>query len=263
MRITNIVPYKNYVLIKVSNGEQYKISEDALFENAYKTEQIITDDDLEVLQRNQLLNTAYLRCLNRIAYKDRTKMEIVDFLYQEYELTYDEVNKIIEKFIKYGYIDDERYIKDYIEYSKSKYLGYHKMKDELISVKINSALIEKYLVYDYQREFEVACEYANNTVHKIRNKSYQQTQTTLRNRLAYRGFDFNVINDVLDDIEIPFDSHQESLLLEKEVDRALRRFKRKYTGYDLRLRVFNSVARKGYNFDKINGYLDKVEEEFE
>lgn len=254
IKVTN-----NFVLITLDNKRKFKISEDDYFQYKYKAKQSLDFKDIKILEKISNFHNAYLRALTRLKYKDRTEYEIRQTMYEEFNLIKPDVDKIINKLKRYDFVNDKRYLKEFVEKSQSKYDGYNKIKDGLIQVKINSDLIETYLIYDEEVEYDLALIFAEKSLTSIKNQNQRQTKNKLRSRLMYRGFNNNVITRVINDIDVPYDQQQEEKLLSKDFEKVNRRYNKKYEGYELRSRLFQYLAGRGYNYEIINEVLDEME----
>ena len=263
LKITSIKVTNNYVLILLSNKEKYKISEDDFFENKYKAKQQLSEKDLKQLAIISNFHNAYLKALNKLKYKDRSEWEIRHLMYEDFELNKGQVDKIINKLKRYGFIDDVRYIKEFHERSNRKYWGYNKVKSKLVDVRISSKLISEHLIYNYQQQLDLATNFLNKEVKKIKNKTQKQVKNKLYSKLQYRGFKNDVIKAAVDKIEIAYDQKLEEKLLKKDFDKAYRRYRKKAEGYELRNKVFAFLARRGFRFEDINKMLDEMENENE
>ncbi len=51
------------------------------------------------------------------------------------------------------------------------------------------------------------------------------------------------------------DEENEDDLIAKELDKQYRKYSRKYEGYELKQRLIQALARKGYDFDRIQTVL--------
>lgn len=260
-KITSINVTNNYVQINLSDASAYKISDNDYFDFKYKA-----NDPVDLELENQLKQQAnyhagYMSSLNKLKYKDRTEYEIRAHLYDDFKLLKNEVDAILDKLIYYDFINDDRYTKDLIENNQLKYYGYNKIKSNLIKVYINSNRISEFLVYNYEVEYDLAFEFASKTLNSIKNKTKIQTENTLKQKLVYRGFNSDVINNVVSALEVSVDSDIEYGLLIKEYTKAERRYSRKYSDYELRTRIINFLLAKGYNYSMVQTVMEEMEKE--
>lgn len=255
-KISSIKITNNYVLLILDDKTRFRISEDDYFDYKFKAKMEIDDILFEKLKTMSNYHEAYMSALNKIKYKDRTEYEIRSHMYDDFNLIKPDVDKIIEKLKRYDFINDERYVRDFIERAHAKYHGYNKIKSELIDVRINSTYLENHLNYVFKDEYKRAYRYAENSLRTIRNKNKLQTENSLRQKLLYRGYAHEVISAVIEDLNIDVDDDLEQELLLKEFEKVMRRYEKKYSGYDLRVRIFNYLASRGYGYADINDLLD-------
>lgn len=70
-----------------------------------------------------------------------------------------------------------------------------------------------------------------------------------------KGFSYSEAKIAFENLEVEKDSEQEFELLYKELDKQYRKYSKKYDGYELKQRLTQSLARKGFNFDDIASAL--------
>lgn len=259
LEINEIKVTNNYILIILSDKSKYKISEDDYFDYKFRAKQKLSDKDLDLLKKISNFHNAYLRALTRLKYKDRTEYEIRETMYEEFSLLKPEVDKIINKLKRYDFINDQRYTEEFIESCRYKLQGYNKIKDGLIKVRINSSLIEKNLIYDEEVEFNLALQFVEKSITSIKNHNFNQVKNKLRTRLLYRGFKSSLITRVINEIDIPYDIEAEKKLLEKDFNKIYHRYKKRYDEFELKPRLFNYLARRGYSYEIINQLLEEME----
>ena len=258
-KITSINITNNYILINLSDNSKYKISDDAYFEYKFKANDEIDDNKEKLIKQLSNFHMAYLNCLNKIKYKDRSEYEMRSHMYDEFKLLKPEVDEIIEKLKRYDFINDDRYTTDLISNNEYKLYGYNKIKNNLVNASINSERIEKFLIYDYDQQINLANEFAAKTVKTIRNKTKVQVENSLRQKLLYRGFKNDVVSNVVSTLDIQVDAEIEDRLLQKDFDKIYTRLSKRYEDYDLSVRIINYLRGRGYSYSKIKNKLEEME----
>lgn len=159
----------------------------------WKEEQEIFQDDFQELNEI-LLHRAKLKAMSLLKYKDRTKRELTDRLLR---LEFPEfiVDGAVSYVESYGYINDEEYVRRYMEYraaSKSRL----QIRQELMQKGIPSELTEKlWDEYEYQEE-DILEEQMKK---RIRQKG-SITEDNFQKNYAYfarKGFSSNQILQLL------------------------------------------------------------------
>ena len=104
------------------------------------------------------------------------------------------VDAVVEKLKDYGYIDDARYAQLYTE-QNSKSKGSRRIKQELLAKGVSRQDAETYSQLDNEDMLQSATMLAQKY---MKNKSCDiQTLVKLQRYLAYRGYDFDIINSVV------------------------------------------------------------------
>lgn len=258
-KITSINITNNYVLLNLSDKSKYKISEDAYFDHKFRSNDEIDIEKEKLIIRLSNFHMAYLSCLNKIKYKDRSEYEMRSHMYDEFDLLKPEVDEIIEKLKRYDFINDDRYTQDLISNNEYKLYGYNKIKNNLVKASINSDRIAKFLIYDYEKQVSLANEFAIKSVKTIRNKTKLQVENTLRQKLLYRGFKNDVASNVVSNLDIIVDDETEDKLLQKDFDKVYTRLSKRYKDYDLSVRVINYLRGRGFSYSKIKNKLEEME----
>lgn len=147
----------------------------------------------------KLLNSSY----RFLSYRPRSEKEIRDYLKKKKasNLT---IKNIIQKLISNKFIDDEEFTRWWIEQrTKIKPKGVRFIKFELKQKGIDKDLIEK--VFEDSSEeiitdFEKALNLAQRRMTRYKNEEPRKRYEKLARFLASKGFDFDVIKKVIDQV---------------------------------------------------------------
>ena len=114
--------------------------------------------------------------------------------------------------------------------------------------------------YDFDTQLDTATYLAEKLVmtkySRLPLKALKQKVTA---HLTQKGFSYDISKLALSNLELESDLENESDLLQKELEKLLKKYSRKYDGYDLKQRVTNGLARKGFDFDIINRELREID----
>ena len=93
----------------------------------------------------------------------------------------------------------------------------------------------------------------------LRKYQHKLSTKTLKDKIIQnmmnKGFSYSEAKIAFENLEVEKDSEQEFELLYKELDKQYRKYSKKYDGYELKQRLTQSLARKGFNFDDIASAL--------
>ena len=70
-----------------------------------------------------------------------------------------------------------------------------------------------------------------------------------------KGFTYDLARKTVGHLDISADDNMEADLISKELEKLYRKYSRKYDGYELKQRLIQALARKGFEFDQIQAVL--------
>lgn len=132
---------------------------------------------------------AFNKVLKYISKAMKTEYDLRGYLKQK-SFNDEVIENTINKLKLYNYVNDEIYVKNYVQTYKDKF-GENKIKQNLKNKKIDEELIEKYLIFD---EDEVLNNIKKEILKQTKNKviDIKLKQKIFRN-LAFKGYSFEQI----------------------------------------------------------------------
>ena len=197
-----------------------------------------------------------------ISFKQRTKKEVVTYLL-DHDIPNFQIAKIIDELTASRFIDDDAYAASFIRGKVlGKTSGPYQIRQKLTEKGIDKALVLDKLdeLFDFDTQVEVATHLAEKLVMtKYSRLPLKALKMKISTHLTSKGFSYDISKIALDNLELESDQENESDLLQKELEKVLRKYSRTYDGYDLKQRVSNALARKGFDFDVINRELREID----
>ena len=180
------------LLLNYNIFEKYKVSVDMYF----------SEDEILEMKYFSDIERAKSRAINYISGKLKTKYE-VRLKLKENGFAEDVIDEVLDILEKEEYLNDKVYCEIFIE-DKKKLNGYgkNKIKSLLIQKGISKNIFEDFLnEFEYDEEFDNALKMGIKKLELLSNEedNFKKKQKII-NYLAYRGFGFDVINDVLKEI---------------------------------------------------------------
>lgn len=180
------------LLLNYNIFEKYKVSVDMDF----------SEDEILEMKYFSDIERAKSRAINYISGKLKTKYE-VRLKLKENDFAEDVIDEVLDILEKEEYLNDRVYCEIFIE-DKKKLNGYgkNKIKSLLIQKGISKNIFEDFLdEFEYDEEFDNALKMGIKKLELLSNEedNFKKKQKII-NYLAYRGFGFDVINDVLKEI---------------------------------------------------------------
>ena len=180
------------LLLNYNIFEKYKVSVDMDF----------SEDEILEMKYFSDIEKAKSRAINYISGKLKTKYE-VRLKLKENGFAEDVIDEVLDILEKEEYLNDKVYCEIFIE-DKKKLNGYgkNKIKSLLIQKGISKNIFEDFLnEFEYDEEFDNALKMGIKKLELLSNEedNFKKKQKII-NYLTYRGFGFDVINDVLKEI---------------------------------------------------------------
>ena len=265
MIIEKIKAHKDYVKIEVANEDlktTFKIGLDDYLSLNYRVNQELKDEEISKLEKIHLITFSYNKCLRRLESSDRSVKEIRELLYPIKELTKKDKNEIIEKLKAAGFLSDEAVVETQFYIDSIKQIGKNKTIQTLRKRGIDKEIIEKYSEkIDDKQQFEMAVIKAERILATIRNKSFNQTINILKERLMRDGFEN--VNEVVLALDLQKDEQNEYESVKIAYDKALRRYKNKYSGKKLYYNIYRYLLTKGFDSSLIKEIISLESEELD
>ena len=253
-------------LIKLKNNK-YKIITDDIeivtydnvildYELLYKKS--IDKDTYENIVKDTAFYDIYNKTVKYILKRLRSELEIRNYLIR-YDLSLDDIERIISKLKEIGLINDKEFTRSYM--NDQVYInkcGIKKIKDYLLSQNIDYSIIESELSKIDMSILD------NNMEHIILNKlkhNKKYSNNELKNKIiremVLQGYDkekvlFIIENNIQEDTNI----------INREYTKIYNKLSRKYSGNELLYNVKQTLYRRGFESEQITELLDEKKEDF-
>lgn len=119
----------------------------------------------------------------------------------------DYINSAISMMKNYGYIDDSKYATSYVTDTVSfTKMGKNKIKNKLYEKGVDKDIINETLneLIDDEQQFEAALALGSKKYPTIRETDKRKKNQKLTSYLQYRGFSFDIIKKVLNELNSEF-----------------------------------------------------------
>ena len=222
MKITKIEKKKRLYLLEIDKKESLYVTEDTIVKYMLTKEMILDKDQLEDIKSFAQFSHGKNLALYFISFKQRTEKEVKDYLFK-HEINPHIIPKIIDNLKKDHWIDDYKLLESLAQQNlNSGDKGAYVLKQKWLQKGCNKQIIDDVLSqFDFS---EMAIKVASKLLRKYQGK-------------------------------LPADEENEQALLYNEIDKQYQKFSKKYDGYELKQRLTQSLARKGYDFDAIASAL--------
>ncbi|HZJ87148.1 MAG TPA: RecX family transcriptional regulator, partial [Erysipelothrix sp.] len=113
---------------------------------------------------------------------------------------------------------------------------------------------------DYADYFERAKTRASKYFRRNSAGSKRQRKNKCKAHLLQQGFDFGVIDDVLNEDLDPISKDDEKTSLRKLILQSTKRYQRRFEGYELEQKIIQNALSKGYSYGSIKEIMEELNE---
>lgn len=254
MKITKIEKKKRLYLLELDGSEKLYITEDTIVRFMLSKGMEITEQELSEIQDHAQFSYGKNLALYHLSFKQRTAKEVKDYLTQ-HDIQPEIISQVLDNLKKDNWINDRKYANSFIQ---SNLLtgdkGSFVLKQKLSQKGISSTIIEEELnQFDFT---ELTDKVAEKLLKKYQGKLPSKAlQDKILQSLINKGFSYSQAKTAYQHLEIEEDQENQQELLYKELDKQYRKYSKKYDGYDLKQRLTQALARKGYDFSDIASTL--------
>lgn len=252
-KVTKIQAQKRKGRYNVFLDGQYAfpVAETTLIEFRLMNGVELTDGQIKEIKDRENINKAYGDAVNYLSYQLRTEKEIKDYLYKK-EYHRDAVDDVIARLEKLHYLDDENYAKSFINTQLRTTANGPKIIEQKLHQKgvPDNVIQDKLFEIDEDTLIENATEFAKKQARKQKQASFSQMLTKIKQGLYQKGYNNEIIEEALKDLELEPDEDDELEKLRKLVQKVEHR-------YDKPEKLIKYLMTKGFHFDEIKKVLSE------
>lgn len=223
----------------------------------------ISENFKKQLEAEDGFQKAYSRSLNYLGYALRSEKEIIDDLLA-HEYSAHTAQDVCTKLKEQGYINDQVYAESYIRTAANLTgKGPLLIKRELKKRGVADERIEEAMdEYPLEQMVENGVELAEKVIRRSSRSSSRETSNKIRQNLMQKGFNSEVINLVMEQIETEKEEEDEYEALKIQGDKIWRKQSR-LKGSKKIQKVKSSLYQKGFSGDLITQFINEKEMEEE
>ncbi|GEK90868.1 recombination regulator RecX [Alkalibacterium kapii] len=250
---------KNRFNIYVNDVYSFAVDDSMLVKYRLIKGKELDKDMIEELKEKEEMSKAYQAALHYLNFKMRTEKEIREYLIKK---EYTAIEPVIERLKEHRLINDREYAKSYVRTTwQLKAEGPKKIERSLYEKGLTASEIAYGLEeYAVENQLENAEKLIEKTFKKQRNKSNREIEQKIRQQLIVKGFEREIITQVMEEISLEQTEEDEYDALVKQGEKAYRRYARKHDNYNTRHKTKTFLYQKGYPLDLIEEFLSEKEE---
>lgn len=232
----------NIYEITLSNKEKITLYDDVILKYNLLITKEIKDNELNNILKDNDKIKAYLLAIKYIRVKLRTEDEIKKKL-KDYDK--DTINYVINRLNKEKYLNNDLYIKAYINDSINlKFEGPNKILYDLKKMKFKEDEINNYLLkVDNDIWINKIRKYIKKKIETNKSLSKIFLEKKIKEDLFNKGFYKENIDNTLNEFTI----EEDKSIYEKEYTKLKNKLSKKYSNEELEYRIKISLYKKGFN----------------
>lgn len=232
----------NIYEITLSNKEKITLYDDVILKYNLLITKEIKDNELNNILKDNDKIKAYLLAIKYIRVKLRTEDEIKKKL-KDYDK--DTINYVINRLNKEKYLNNDLYIKAYINDSINlKFEGPNKILYDLKKIKFKEDEINNYLLkVDNDIWINKIRKYIKKKIETNKSLSKIFLEKKIKEDLFNKGFYKEDIDNTLNEFTI----EEDKSIYEKEYTKLKNKLSKKYSNEELEYRIKISLYKKGFN----------------
>lgn len=236
------------------------VSREMFVEKGLRKGNTVTKETMDDLLADEQFVKAYQLCIRKLAVKDRSIKEMYDFLSEKTTLSIREINTLIDHLEEKGYLDDNALAQSMVTSYQVLLQGKFKMIRNLRKKGIPQAIIDSIMGEErLDNEVDKAVQWASKAKTSIKDKSMRALKQSLTQKMVHQGFDFDVIEIALGQLNFSDEEKQELDRLRKVATKAYKRYASKHQGTALRNALFSYLDHQGFSLDDIYIVLNEME----
>ena len=254
MKITKLEKKKRLYLLELDSDQTCYITEDTIVRFMLTKDKEISSEEFSEIQDFAQFSYGKNLALYHLSFKARTEKEVRDYIVK-HEIDEKIIPKVIQALKEDNWINDRQYAYAIINANQlSGDKGPYVLTQKLAQKGIAKSTIE-----DVSKDFdytEVAQRVAEKLLKKYTGKlPARALQDKIIQNLTNKGFSYPDAKSAFDDLDSQVDQETTQELIFKELDKQYPKYARKYEGYELKQRLTQVLARKGYDFSDIASAL--------
>ena len=257
--IVSIVAKKNKITIEFDDKSKITVSENTFTDFHLYEGKLIEGKELSTLESFAGQDTVYSLALKLLSRDSYSCYELREKLIGK-GASEEDAKAIVERLKKQKLLDDERYARVYAsDVADLRLYGRNKVLHELKSKGIPFFMLDR-LEFPEEVELEKAMRYATMMDYRLGKTPYENKKFKMIRSLIARGFDIRIAEMAASKAATRIDPEIEADIFDKQFELALAKYSRKYHGFELKRHMLAFLARRGFDYERIQAKLEEVEE---
>ena len=247
----NILKYKKMgnskYKVELDDGTSLMLYEDVILKYQLLLSKKIDSSMMDDINKDNMKSDVYYVALSSIKSRMKSINDLREFLIRK-EYPCDIVDEILEKLINQGYLNDEMFVKSFINNQMiTTSNGPYKIKKELLDKKISSEIIDNNLeIFTDEEQIARIDKIISKRIKSNNSRGGYVLKNKIYNDLITLGYDSCLIKKEIDSTSFENDNN----LAKKEYDKLKKKYSRKYSGNELERVIKEKLYLKGLCYEE-------------
>lgn len=258
IEITNVEIKESKVIIEYilndDDKEKIKISYFSYDECPLEVGKVSVEDFNKLIkEENKNIIKNYISDL--LVKRPYSKAEVLTKTYDKFEHLEEEINEVVKELEEVKLLDDQDYVIIFLDHFNGAYYGKYYIINYFKEKEINDVYIDS-LSFPIDLEKEKAHKYFEIIKNKYVSNNIIKQKKKISEQMLKRGFDLEIIDDVISTLEI--DETKEKELLKKDYNKALQKYKKREDKDNL---IISYLVNVGYKLGDVEDYINSLKNE--
>lgn len=256
--VKNIKVSQKHITVMFFKGEKIQISPEAYLTHYLYKGKALSEDEIKQLLAITSSSTLLSYALNLVSRKSYSEAEIVGKL-QKKGSDKQSTAIIVAKLKASNLINDKLFAQNLVAFDGERNYGKNKIIRHLKDKGIPEEMINA-LAFPLEGEQQKAEQMVLKMANKYASLAYENQKRHVYQALVAWGFSYDIAHQALNSIK-KVSQESETAKLLNDYQTLVKRFSRKYNGYELKQRIFRALANKGYQYQDIKEVMEDLKNE--
>ena len=247
---------KTKIVLHFTNGEKLSLHPDLFINRSFYVNKEINEEEYQSIVMDNTLNKDFIYAKNYCLKHHLSYQKFLSKLLDR-GLEIEAAKHLINQLIEFRLYNEQEHLDDLVHSYNLNNKGYYYIIDKLSQKGFSPNLIDA-LIYKEELEQRKINNQLAILLKKYRHDNDKKLHEHIKNALLQQGFKINIINRALNDL--PHNEHQNIMIsLNRDYQKALRLYKKKYLEPELKEKVIKYLLLKGYSYIDIMEVVNAVD----
>lgn len=261
-KITTQKKRQNRYNIFLDNEYAFAVDEQLIISYDLKKGLSLSAETIDKIITAEGYQKSYGLAIRYLGFRMRSVKEMTTYL-EGKEIGRLEIDKIITALLDRKFLNDEQFANAFVKDRMNQTIkGPTVINRELREKGINEKLATSALnQYSYEEQYEKLFKWAKKQQERRSNDSHKKQQEQIRLKMMQKGFNADIVNEVLTDLNSKVDDSEERAAIQYHADKLYRRYSQRFSGYELKGKIKTALFARRFDKELIEEYVEKIMKE--